>query len=118
MSEAEEAFLDATATTEEPEQADPRAEARRRRLEEAGKERNRGHAERPDPDEPWRYACPDCGDYKIVKIRGGTKPPGKKYAWYEQDERRRDELKRYTCTECSERKMHLIDRKSGDEARP
>jgi len=23
------------------------------------------HAHKPDPDEPWRYACPDCGSVNV-----------------------------------------------------
>lgn len=26
---------------------------------------DRAYAERPDPDEPWRYACPECGSVLI-----------------------------------------------------
>lgn len=25
-------------------------------------------ARKPDPDEPWRYACPDCGSVDLAHV--------------------------------------------------
>lgn len=31
------------------------------------------YADRPDPDEPWRYRCPECGSMAIQHHRTPTK---------------------------------------------
>lgn len=51
------------------------------------------HARKPDPDEPWRYVCPDCGG----QVNGGDSSHG------------------YRCTTCGVRHGpdQLYDRKRG-----
>jgi ribosomal protein L37AE/L43A len=30
------------------------------------------HQRRPDPDEPWRYLCPDCEMHRLDNLSKGT----------------------------------------------
>lgn len=49
-----------------------------------------GDSKRIDPDEPWRYACPDCGGTNLEKnVRVGP-----------------------YCHDCTERKTFVVDKKT------
>lgn len=57
------------------------------------------HHERPSPDEPWRFACPDCGSSAVdslarSRIRGGH-----------------DEFNFY-CQNCHEKLVAIIDKQT------
>jgi len=76
---------------------------------------------KPDPDEPYRYSCPDCdsvsvrrlldpsiGSYDLDVARGGVGVQARK-----------EKLKhRYTCNECSWRGKKVYDRKRDAMSKP
>lgn len=72
--------------------------------------------DRPNPDEPWRYACPDCGSVTIDRTnRRGRPVPGKQYraGGVGTMNANQDRTKRFYCQPCQERKARLVDRKTG-----
>ena len=54
------------------------------------------HTKSPDPDEPWRYVCPECGG-TVRKHRGRL----------------------YRCDECNDgyKKRELFDKKRGKKVK-
>lgn len=57
---------------------------------------NKAHSDKPDPEEPWRYVCPDC--HGQVSEWGGLK---------------------YKCSSCGKntQKDNLYDQKTGKKFR-
>jgi hypothetical protein len=75
---------------------------------------------RPDPDEPWRYVCPDCGSVAVGLLKGGSRPQAKSYpsGGRGQQQARSDRQKRVFCRRCGERKRELIDQKRDTRIQP
>ena len=71
---------------------------------------------RPDPGEPWRYACPECGSVVVDKRKyvdlSHWPKPGLARGGVER------ERHRYYCRECETGTDALIDKKSGERCRP
>lgn len=79
------------------------------------------HRKRPDPDEPWRYVCGDCGSPCVRTLKSPERrPPGKKYPANAMGPilAARQAMYKYRCRQCAERKTHLVDQTTGEEARP
>lgn len=57
------------------------------------------HFERPDPNEPWRYECPDCGSTTVDSLQKSTVKHG------------HDEFSFY-CQNCGQKLEYVIDRKT------
>jgi len=75
---------------------------------------------KPDPDEPYRYACPDCG---TVVVRRLLKPSigSREDNWVGGVgvQARKEKLKhRYTCNECEWRGKKVYDRKRDGMSKP
>lgn len=53
---------------------------------------------KPDPNQPWRYVCPECYPEKVKQVH------------------RSKQTKRYRCSECSTtfEMNELFDQKMGD----
>lgn len=72
------------------------------------------YRERPDPSEPWRYACPDCGSVHLRRVISTDRPEGKRYTIIDGGrEAARDERKRVHCRSCG-RKEYVMDKKHGE----
>lgn len=71
------------------------------------------HEDRPDPSEPWRYTCPNCGTDQIYRLETNARPKGKKYPFTPEGahQARRDKMAPYTCLGCNERLTELYDRR-------
>lgn len=52
-----------------------------------------------DPDEPWRYKCPECGSVQVYDIK-------RKQVNYDLP---------YYCVACAEKLNYVIDRKSNKQ---
>jgi hypothetical protein len=46
------------------------------------------HSRKPDPDQPWRYVCPECGR----QVNGSMKQPNDKFRCHEHGQFTFDEL--------------------------
>jgi predicted RNA-binding Zn-ribbon protein involved in translation (DUF1610 family) len=65
-----------------------------------------GSIRRPDPDEPWRYRCPDCGSSSV-------------HANYTDDYTTRPGDAAYACKRpCGWRGEWVTDAKTGERADP
>jgi len=75
---------------------------------------------KPDPDEPYRYACPDCDSVVVRRLldpsigsRGDNCVGGVGVKTY------KEKLKhRYTCNECEWRGKKVYDRKRDAMSKP
>jgi predicted RNA-binding Zn-ribbon protein involved in translation (DUF1610 family) len=75
------------------------------------------HSLRPDPDEPYRYRCPDCDDHKIRRLRNGSdRPYGKTYPFSGRGEMlmREDQKKKYYCPTCGKQIAAVRDARTGN----
>jgi len=77
------------------------------------------HSRKPDPEQPWRYVCPDCGSHLVLLVRTHKRPPGKEYSPVNNPRAnaRRDRAKGFKCRACGERKMTLLDKQNNGEVR-
>lgn len=57
------------------------------------------HYERPLPDEPWRFECPDCGSSAVDSLQKAQIGAGP------------DEFNFY-CQSCSQKLEYIIDKQS------
>lgn len=59
---------------------------------------------------PWRYHCPDCGSVQILKIQGKSRKDPYRHRGKNDGD--------YKCDNCHERKRDLVDKKTGNLAKP
>lgn len=69
--------------------------------------------QKPDPDEPWRYACPDCESVSIQRLIGGKRPHNETYTFGGRGKQAADadRAKHFRCKVCAERKAVVFDKK-------
>lgn len=75
---------------------------------------------RLDPDEPWRYRCPECESTQVTRHRGASRPHNHVYACSTKglEQVRRDQMNNYRCLHCRERFIRVSDVKTGGMAMP
>lgn len=66
------------------------------------REASPSHFERPDPEEPWRFACPDCGSSSVDTLEKAHVRDG------------HDQFTFY-CRACSQKLEYVLDKKSGSQ---
>lgn len=75
------------------------------------------HSSKPDPSEPWRYVCPDCGAHtvRLLSQEGrARREPGRKFqangmgSWAS-----RESSPPFYCKGCNTRQDRLEDKKTG-----
>lgn len=74
---------------------------------------------RPDPDQPWRYVCPDCDSHAIEIRRGKQRSDGfvGNYKLAGRDVQA-NSRKQYYCNLCTTRHAKVVDKKTGELADP
>lgn len=74
----------------------------------------RAYRRKVDPEEPWRYVCPDCGSPSVKLLVGGKSGYGKTYKSTKAGKDvEKDREAKYRCKPCGERKQRVYDKKTG-----